>query len=110
MVVLRRFVEQLDQGHVQTLDLAIGLEMIRGGHDAVNVVTGTVGVEGVRDYLRATVSNEKFGFTKAGDDINPNEVVHWISCVLGEGPRVEYLMAVIGDRLPLLVSELVPQH
>lgn len=47
--------------------------MIWGGHNKLDVVAGSIGVEEVEYYLGATVSNDSFLFAKAGTYIDPNE-------------------------------------
>lgn len=58
--------------------------VIQGGENLVDVVKGTISVQGIRDYLWPTVINEAFWFTKAGEDLNSDEKGYFLEYILGD--------------------------
>lgn len=50
--------------------------MIKGGHHAINVVTGAILIERAGDHLRSFIGDDDLRFDKVADNLNPNKAVH----------------------------------
>lgn len=69
------------------VDLEIGLWMVRSGHDTVGVFAGALGVKLMGGHLGSEVGDEVLGFSKAVDNLYPNEVGRILEFVFINGPR-----------------------